>query len=1076
MSLDPKLIRHVVEAIDAGREDRVLLLLPTHRLQALAREAILSGAGRPAARRLGVLSFYQFVQRILQAAGVEREPVDDALRRFIVRHLLAREASAGRLPHFGRLAETAGLAAAFDRLIGELKLAGITPEDLAAGIDGAGAQFGELVHLYRIYQEFLAARGLADKEELQLLARDALRRDPGLLRGYTLLLEGFFDLTPVQASLLREAAAQAELVDFCLAGGDPGGRVEAMLGPVAVRSASASGSERPLPLRHLAEHLFAADPPAAEAGEALALLRAGSPEREVRRVAKEIKRLIREEGAVPGEVAVLAPDLTEYGTLIAAVFAEEGVPADHAAVEPLDRNPLVRAILMGLECALGRETGFDLLKLARSGYLPGEEEDLAVLRRVFRERGYLFRRAEWERRLAAARRRWERRAEAEAAEAAGAGAEGAVAAERTPAGETGQVLEGLRRAEKLLPALLDPLDALPSRAPLGRHLAALEALIGAWGLEQAALAPWAPEELRARDWTALGAFREVLGGLARAGDLLPETGEVPLAAFVALLRAALTEARLPSVPAAPGGVAVMPVTQSRGLDFPYVFYLGLIDGKAPRPAREDWLLPEALRRTLVGRGLALETAADKAAREKFLFRLGVTRATRRLYLRYPEADEAGTVQLASPFLAEVRRLFPAGLAEIPERPADGGRAYGWISTRRELSRYVWGGGSDAGAAEGAFSSGALAAILRDADPDLFAQVGYAVAAARRRAAPKNALNPWTGGIALPAALARLGERRGPACLWSAGHFGDYKRCPFRYFLQRELLAPPVEEAADGLTPLERGQLIHEALHRYYREGGAEAVERSPEERQAALASLVDELFDRSPARALVPHPVFWEAARQRVLAQLEEVLQRDAECYSATGLAPRYLEWGFGLAQGRGVDPASVAAPLVLDAGEETLTVVGKVDRVDTDASGRFVIYDYKTGSRVPSWRDEEQGRSLQLRLYLRAVAELLLPGGFPAGAAYYHLKADGCEAKEGLWHKEAAADLCRFNRRRAGIFTPDEWEARMEETGRLAVQTARAIREGRFPLTRETKECWNCRFRAACRVDEQGELEEEEP
>lgn len=1050
MSVNREFLKRLGEAVREGRGDEILLLLPTHRLQAEARERFFTETGLAGARRLNILSFYQFVRRILTAAGVRREPVDDALRRFILAHLLRREADAGRLPRFAALAGSDGLAAAFGRLIGEMKLAGVTPDDLAPV---AGR---EVAHVYRVYQDFLAERGLADGEESLVLAREALRREPRLLRGITVLLDGFFDLTPIQAGLLNEAARQARAVEFILPERDPRpeleavpARVEGLLGKVTVRRLGQVGEAGRAPqLLHLDAELFRLSPAVRPPGDAVRLVPAGSPEAEVRWVAKEIKRLVAGEGAAPADFAVLVADSAAYGPLLAARLAEEGIPTAQEAGEPLDQSPLVRAVLLCLEAALGLQTGFDLLKLVRSGYLPGDEVHLAALRHVFRERGYQFTRTEWERRLDAAELRLARRL-----------------AHDGGAPETQRRLEEVQAARGLLPALLDPLAALPRRAPLAEHLGALEDMMRALQFDRAALEPAVPEELRVRDWNALGAFREVLDGLLRAGDLLPEAGEVTLGEFLAVLRAALTEARYRVAAAVPGGVSVMNVSQSRGLTFPYVFFIGLSDGVVPRPAREDWLLPEGMRRELAARGLPVETAADAAARERFLFRTGISRASRRLYLSYPVSDGAGGARLGSAYLSEVQRVFSEPL------PGDDTGAASealfpvrleLVSTTRELALRA--GAGDA----------AAAACLKAREAARWAHLSYASASLMRRSRPVGENAAWDGRILGAAARAELARRRGPGARWSATQFGDYNRCPFRFFVQHELLAPPVDEAAEGLSALEKGVLFHEVLCRYYREAGDAAFTRSPEARAAALHALVKESFDRSPARPLAPHPYLWEAAQEEAEAWLFAALARDAECYAATGFRPRFLEWSFGLGGGRDADPASVAEPLVLEADGERLSLVGKVDRVDVDEAGHFVVYDYKSGKTAPKWKDEAEGRALQLRVYLAAVAGLLPEAGQPVGAGYFLLATQ--DAREGLWHKEGAAKVNRFhNKRSAGILTPEEWDALMTGTSRLAAQVAAAVRAGEFPLRPDPSQCPNCKFQAACRVDERFEVGEDE-
>ncbi|MDI6871936.1 MAG: PD-(D/E)XK nuclease family protein [Bacillota bacterium] len=1030
MGLDQSHVAQVAAAVREGREEKVFYVLPTHRLQALARERVLAADGVAGARRLNILSFYQFVLHLLTVAGIRREALSDALRRFILRHLVEREAAAGRLTHFSALASCEGLASGLSRLVGELKLAGVTPAALAAaGVEEAKASaVRDIAHLYGCYQEFLSSRALADKEELQLLALQALRENPALLAGDTLLVEGFFDLTPVQADIIQEAQGRA-----------------AWCSVVPLGPAESTG----------------------ELAGRITLARASSPEQEARLVAKEVKRLILQEGVAPAEIAVLTAGSRSTVALFAAVLAEEGVPTDLGGEAPLADTPLVRAILLCLETALALEGRFDLLRLVRSAYLPGGEEELVALRRAFRERGLTLTRPQWERRLQAALAREERLLAATAGEET-AGNEAAIR----------RRLDGLRRAIALLPTILDPLATLPRRAPLAAHLQALEELLGRVGLEAAALSPAVPEELRVRDWTALGAFRQTLGELARAGDLLPEAGELTLLEFLSVLQAALSEASFRVEAAAPGGVALMTATQARGLTFRHAFFTGLVDGALPRSRREDWLLPESVREALKAQGLRLETVREAAERDRLIFRVGVSRATDHLHLSYAEADERGQAQLASPLLTDFCRA-EAGRLEERASPSPLDVSGGWLEVTnfRELAGRVWRGLracyiESAAAVEEPLVFQA-ASFLRAAVPETWSHVRYAATAVAHR--EQGGSHRWAGQVENSAALDNLAIARGPDFAWSAGRFWDYNRCPFRYFLQRELLAPAIEEAAEDFTPLEHGNLIHELLCRYYREGGEQCLTWAEPVREAAVRALVEEALSRSPVRDLVPHQAFWEARREAIVAQLLAALARDADCYRATGFRPRHLEWGFGLAPGRALDPASTLEPLRLRAGGEEVTVAGKVDRVDVDREGRFVVYDYKTG-KIPGWSEEEAGRSLQLRLYLLAVKQLLLPHLRPAGAAYYQVKPTECKAKEGLWHRDEAAELVRFNRRRAGLFAAERWEALLTETAASAASVARRIRKGSFPPAANPDECWPCRYRTACRIDERSVGEEDEP
>jgi ATP-dependent helicase/DNAse subunit B len=1018
----------MVQAIRTGREKETILLLPTHRLLARAREEILAESGVAGAGHLNVWSFYQFTMHVLSLAGVRREPMDDALRRFILHNLLREARRRGSLPRLTRLAGSLGVTAALDRLIGQLKLARVGPGALAEalkgllaaepGMAGEAAALAEAAELYACYQVFLAERDLADKEELLVLAYQTLRDDPQLLGGVTLLVGGFYELTPLQADILQAVAERAERVEVVLA----------------------AATDLPEP---------------EEMAVTAVLTRTPGSEREVRQIAKDLKRLLQE-GVRPEEIAVLMADPAAYDTLFAEVFTEEGIPCDRAGEEPLDRSPVVRSMLLCLEAAAGLDQGFDLFKLARSGYLPGDEAILGALRRVFPRRGYRYNRLEWERRLGAALA-WQERL---------AGDD-----EDDRRAEHRAFCDELRRALALLPALLDPLAVFPRQADLAGYRTALERLTQDLHLSERTLSSEGPEEVRIRDWAALQAFREVVDRLARAGNLLPDAGELTLPEFLRTLRAALTEATYRTEAAWPGGVALLPVSQSVGLEFPYVFYVGVRDGVVPRPVREDWLLPEALRRALAARGLRLETAEQLASRERFLFQLGVTRATKRLYLSYPESDPAGRPQLGSPFLLDFARRFAGGMEQRRLSVREVVPPLKEVSTPRELLLRVvrewWRPGGPAEAVPAVVAAGQL--LFRE-NPERWRRVGYAAASLAQRLGPATGLaqaqrTAWAGWLADQGALDLLASRHSPSFRWSARSFGEYCDCPFRYFLQRELLAPPVEELGEELTPLDRGLLYHDILRRYYRQGGAAVLERGEDAREAALRAVTAEVFAASPARELLPHPLLWEMLRERAVRDLWRVVAEDVRRRAATGSQPAFLEWGFGLRPNAELDPRSAAEPLRLPTPAGELVVTGKVDRIDRDGDGRFVVYDYKTGRTAPRWQDEREGRSLQLRLYLRAVAGLLLPEAEAAGAAYYLVEKG--EAREGLWCQERAEALVKHNRRRVGLLPLDEWERMMAGTAEVAGEIAERVRRGEFPVAPLPGRCQRCRYSPACRVDE---------
>ena len=113
-------------------------------------------------------------------------------------------------------------------------------------------------------------------------------------------------------------------------------------------------------------------------------------------------------------------------------------------------------------------------------------------------------------------------------------------------------------------------------------------------------------------------------------------------------------------------VHVLPAHEARQWSVPMAFVCGLVDGAFPRRHAEDLLFDDEDRAQLKARGIAIRTAADKAAEERFLFRIAASRATARLVLTHPQFDGRGKPVAASDLLAG----FPDAEEAHWARPGD----------------------------------------------------------------------------------------------------------------------------------------------------------------------------------------------------------------------------------------------------------------------------------------------------------------------------------------------------------------------------------------------------------------------
>jgi RecB family exonuclease len=193
----------------------------------------------------------------------------------------------------------------------------------------------------------------------------------------------------------------------------------------------------------------------------------------------------------------------------------------------------------------------------------------------------------------------------------------------------------------------------------------------------------------------------------------------------------------------------------------------------------------------------------------------------------------------------------------------------------------------------------------------------------------------------------------------------YVDCPFKFFSEDVLGLPEEREETSGLTPLERGTLVHDLFERFYRAWQAQGEGTiTPATLPAAVA-----LFATLTRQALSNLP---EADRA-----LEET--RLLGSIVARGLAERVFELESD-AGGRVVDRllefdlrGPFAFPQLMGLREKTIEVRGKADRVDVFADGSLRVIDYKLG-RLP-----DVATSVQIGVYAHCVRAVLGgPGGQP--------------------------------------------------------------------------------------------------
>jgi RecB family exonuclease len=282
-------------------------------------------------------------------------------------------------------------------------------------------------------------------------------------------------------------------------------------------------------------------------------------------------------------------------------------------------------------------------------------------------------------------------------------------------------------------------------------------------------------------------------------------------------------------------------------------------------------------------------------------------------------------------------------------------------------------------------------------------------------------------------------------------FEHQAACPFRAFAQHRLGAVELPQVTPGLSPQERGKVIHGALEKIWRELGTHAVlvALSAESRVAVVSEAV--------AAAIA------EQVRGRGAAEMPRV-----QALEARRLERLLMAW---------LDVEILRAPFEVAASERArpvalggLGVDIQVDRVDRLATGGYVIIDYKTGNVSPAQWEGERPDAPQLPLYAATLGEPV------AAVLFAHLAAGDLRFK-GLQENAGVPDATVYGRSKAGKLAEGTLAGHIAGWREVLEGLAREFASGAAAVSPKNPQvCLRCELPALCRVGELARRAEDAP
>ena len=949
----------------SGEEAPGLLIVP-EQFSFDAERRLCERGGDPVSRLAEVLSFTRLYDRVCARYGGAATQIMDNSGRLIAM-AGALEQVRSRLKLYGVHVAKPEFLLQLLALYEEFESCGVDRTQLLTAQQTLSGQLAEkLEELQLIFESYAAVCGGAAIDPATRLGRlSELLHEHEFAAGRPVLIDGFSDFTGQELDVIGVLLRTARDVTVCLCCDglrqgqevfavprETAGALRALArqNGVPVREERLPAAARAPAFALLRDELFGAGVQTVRQAAEITLCPAATPDDEARAALATIQRWVQSGACRWRDVAVACTDTARYRPVLERLFARYHIPAYFTGVRELLQTPEARMLLSALRAASGRMDAGDVLDYLKSGAAPIDADACDRLENYAQVWGLCG--SLWEREFT-----HDPKGYADSA------------APETYAEE----LALLNRARE---AALAPLAALrrglAQSADTGGQIRALYRFLDEIGLPERLAAQAdalrAQGRLQQAQQTAQ-IYELLLGVMEQIYAVLGKTERTP-EEFYAFFRAALSQQRVGTVPAALDCVRVGSLRDLRNSRAPRLLVLGADDGLLPAVAGRQGLLRRTERRLLTDAGLSLAPDEQNDLLRELLCAYTVLSApSQALFV------SAGT-DAPSYLFTRLQALFPDSTRPVLQPlPVDAAQA---------------------------------AALLGDAQARKSprAEVRQAAEALQSGAA-------YAPGSLSPECVRAL---YGGTLSLSASRFDKLASCKYAYFLRYGLKAEERRPARVDASLY--GVFLHDVLEHTVQQVNAEGGFHSvPLERTLALAvRCMDDFvqhklpgFDEQPARA----QYLFRRSRDEVLDVVRELWEELRQ----SDFVPVATELRFA-------GPTAIPLQGRLARG----AVRGYVDRVDLfsapDGTCYARVVDYKSGVKDFDYTDLLQGVGLQMLIYLFALEQqgpaLLGQQVEGAGVLYFPTRREELSNAKKLPPEKVEQER-RLSYRRKGLLLDDE-------------------------------------------------------
>lgn len=691
---------------------------------------------------------------------------------------------------------------------------------------------------------------------------------------------------------------------------------------------------------------------------------------EIEEVARNVLKLVRDEGYRYRDISIITKNIATYSSLARAIFDKYDIPIFIDENRDLNQNIVIQYILGILEIFIKNWSYEAVFNYIKTGFSNIEEDDIFKLEKYCLKWG--IKQNKWKKEFSYGN--YEEKDKAD-----------------------------IERLEQIRKDLVTPLMNLKYKIDENKTVEGISKAIYEFLVEQQI---YEKVQIKIQELNEIGQIdlaNEYESSIQTIIEILDEIvlvfkdDKITIDKYNQILKIGFKNSSLTKIPGTQDQVIMGDVDRSRSHKVKAIFIIGLNDGEFPSVRKDEGFLNDADREVLKQNGIELAKGTiDKLYEDSFNIYKAFTTAEEKLYLLYSSSDMQGKALRPSMLINKIKKIYPMlqEQSDVIERRSE---ILNKKTTYEEL----------------------IVNLSKLKEQDSIEKLWYYIYDYYQKNSEWNEkLKQSLKGLEYTNIPDKIDQNNidrlyGNTLITSISKLERYRSCPFSYYLQYGLKIKPQEELK--IQTLNTGTFIHEVIDEFFgtvREVGIKLEEITEEQLSEIINKIIDSKLGQNK------NYIFTSTAKYRALViRLKKIIKKALKYIIGTIVQSRFEVLGTEVEFGEKGKYKPIR--LTLEDGKR-IEIIGKIDRIDTaqGEDGKYLrIIDYKSSAKNIDLNEVYAGLQIQLLTYLDAACkeEDLMP----AGVLYFSMLEQMIKSDKRL-EQEEIEEKIRSNFKMKGLILAD--------------------------------------------------------